>query len=159
MRPESYAEQDGCHNCAVVFVKYEYDEGQRYFCTCGAPPRPPCLSVAMKHHKTEDGRHEHYFDENWYESRRRICGVKERDELNAGIEKMYDEWDEWKDGRRVEPWGKCNSWEDANPISMKERITNDLVRLDETRDRVNKGLMRYKEPAEPVAEEDWEANK
>lgn len=43
----SYHEQDGCRNCAQCFIYTEYHEGESCFCTLGAPPRPPCGSVAM----------------------------------------------------------------------------------------------------------------
>lgn len=46
-KPDSYRERDGCHNCEHVFIRGEYDEPPYLYCTRGAPPRPPCCSVAM----------------------------------------------------------------------------------------------------------------
>ena len=40
--------QNGCHNCRHVFVYYEYDEHDRYYCAFDGINRPPSPSVAME---------------------------------------------------------------------------------------------------------------
>lgn len=83
--PDSYSNQDGCHNCALNFIFGEYDEGNTIYCIDGAPPRPPCGSVLMGEY------HSMGFDEKVAEANMRA-------------------WDMWSLGREVKPWGKCGHW-------------------------------------------------
>ena len=84
--PDGYRAQDGCHNCKHVFVRYDHDEGQSFYCTMGAGVRPPCMSVAM--------------DE--------CPGLA----YNTAIfDAAYDAWDEWSDGREVRPSSICPQYE------------------------------------------------
>ena len=89
--PEGYALQDGCHNCAFVFVMSDYDSGEYFYCTCDAPKRPLCGSVGMK---------EHIFHRPEESDLSRI----ERD--RRGTDRMLA-WDTWSGGREVDPAGKC----------------------------------------------------
>lgn len=79
----SYFEQNGCHNCKHCFSKGDYDESPTLFCTFDAPPRPPCGSVSM--------------DESW-------------NDIDAEFAIAHRKWDEWREGREVAPWGKCENW-------------------------------------------------
>ena len=42
-----YRDQDGCYNCAHVFVSSDYDTGPGYYCHADRSTRPHCMSVAM----------------------------------------------------------------------------------------------------------------
>jgi hypothetical protein len=86
--PDGYRVQDGCHNCASVFVQYDFEDERGYFCTFGAPTRPPCGSVAM--HETWS------FEEGVFEA-------------------AMHAWDEWADPREVAREGTCNRWMPKEP--------------------------------------------
>lgn len=86
--PASYREQRACANCALAFAHQEYDCGIQYYCTLRAPPRPRCGSVAMG----ETFANANFEDAELFES-----------DMNA--------WDEWSDGREVEPHGTCDEHE------------------------------------------------
>lgn len=88
MDTSDYREQDGCRNCEHCFTFTEYDQGDQYYCTVGAPKRPRCMSMAMK---------EYYW-------------MKEG-ETTDEWGKHIDAWDAWREGREVEAWGQCWSWE------------------------------------------------
>ncbi len=81
---ENYKSQDGCNNCKFVFVKYDYDEGETYFCTQDGVKRPLCLSVGM--HESPDT-------------------------MDGMFQQRWNEWDEWSIKREVEPFGICDVWE------------------------------------------------
>ena len=81
-----YIQQDGCHNCDYVFEKYDYENSSEYYCTFNAPERPPCMSVAM-------GEYEH----GWGSS-------------------YFNDWDNWREKRRVHAWGICGRFK------MKEQV-------------------------------------
>jgi hypothetical protein len=83
--PISYRNQDGCHDCRHVFVKYEHDDPPFYFCTLNAPPRPLCCSVAMDETVPDDGT---------------IDFVSFR-EANK-------RWEEWASVREVQAYGICD---------------------------------------------------
>ncbi len=83
MKPKSYREQDGCWNCAKVYVFYEWDEQDAYACCNGAPPEPPRPPLS------------------------RIPA-----ELVALLPEMKAKHEKWLSKRgRVEPYGKCDDWE------------------------------------------------
>lgn len=84
MSQPTYRVQSGCHNCAHVFRMVEYDEGDSYYCTLGAPPRPKCGSIAMG------------------ECVMPIGGKAYMAENRA--------WDDWSDNREVDPSGTCDNW-------------------------------------------------
>ena len=83
----NYREHDGCRNCQYVFVKHDFDGVGPYCCTLNAPPRPPCLSVAMGECDRSDGGIDKWF--TWQEGREvkpfGICDMWEKHPL-AGIE-------------------------------------------------------------------------
>jgi len=79
---KGYREQHGCHDCKHVFKMYDWDECTTYYCTYGAPPRPPCGSVAM--------------DETW------DC---------EGFEEGLENWLKWAEPRQVKAWGICDKYE------------------------------------------------
>lgn len=89
MKPKSYKEQDGCHNCELCFVLCSSLCGESYFCTKDAPKRPPCGSVAM--------------GEGFY------TGPDGKFSSKIGKERMR-EWERWEKGREVVPWGKCDNY-------------------------------------------------
>lgn len=79
---EEYRLQFGCWNCKYVFVFEEYEQGDILYCTYGAPKRPLCGSVALG---------ENPFD------------------FGDPIE-IHKRWQEWSEGREVEPYGICLNW-------------------------------------------------
>lgn len=83
--PESYGVQDGCYNCAEAFCFSEYDDGNTYYCTHGAPPRPRSGSVLLGEYHS--------------------MGFSEEEQ-----DRNMREWDKWSLGREVKPWGKCGHW-------------------------------------------------
>lgn len=78
-----YRQQDGCHNCANVFVYQEWEQTDRLFCMHAAPPRPLCDSV--------------YLGE-WRE-------MKDSAEISL--------WETWREGREVQREGVCDAWQPA----------------------------------------------
>lgn len=80
---KSYHIQNGCHNCELCYIHQEQDCGPQYFCTVNAPPRPENYWATTLHYEPFD--------------------LKKAD-------KYYDDWDDWTKDRKVEPWGKCDSW-------------------------------------------------
>ena len=107
--PDSYFVQNGCHNCASVFRKSDYDEGFYYYCGFNEPERPPCCSVAMGEYDFERSDLEFVAE---YEDRWKVQTQVARMIVRSRgwIASQYDAWDNWSDGRGVEPWGKCLSW-------------------------------------------------
>lgn len=87
----SYMEQDGCQSCKHNFKYSEYDEGSTYYCTHGAPPRPPCGSV-------------------WLSER-----------FSGGVSEGLEKWQKWKAGREVKPWGRCKYWEKGDEEDEDEQ--------------------------------------
>ena len=83
-RPDSYAEQDGCHNCRHVFVREEYEEYDFYYCALRAGPRPQCGSAAMN---------------EWW--------GKNTTHSSAN-------WEAWARDRAVEAWGICGEHSKAD---------------------------------------------
>ena len=83
--PSSYVVQDGCHNCVHSFMKIEYDDIIRYYCTFNSRRPKRCGSVLMR---------ESFFDKKLSKrSQYRSC----------------DRWNEWEDKHNVEAFGKCNN--------------------------------------------------
>jgi len=82
---KGYKEQDGCHNCAHVFHKHDYDNPDELYCHQDGAPRPPCMSVGM-------GECLGLWDE--------ADGTKPHDER----------WNAWRKGRDVESYGTCEEW-------------------------------------------------
>jgi len=90
----TYREIGGCHNCEHVFVRGEFEEADRHYCTMDAPERPICMSMCMTGE---------YFDPT-------SLGF---DEYDAGLEKWrmhYADWTKWNRGREVHAWGWCQQW-------------------------------------------------
>jgi hypothetical protein len=90
LRPESYSEQNGCHNCSRSFYMYEYDDGPQYYCAFKAGPRPKCGSVCM--------------NEGFNSLTRRTSDKQ--------YSKNMRRWDKWSDGRKVEAWGICGQYKE-----------------------------------------------
>ena len=82
----NYREQDGCHNCRHVFVRYEYEEDDEFYCALNAPPRPMTNSVAMN---------------EW-------AGNVERSTTLATHERLEKAWRKWKKDREVKAFGICD---------------------------------------------------
>lgn len=97
-RLSSYVNQDGCHNCGHVFVKYEYDDEREYFCAHGSTKRPECGSAAMG--ECFSFRFERVRDK---ETGKRMYSDKEYYRLNSA-------WNKWSKSREVKAWGKCDKW-------------------------------------------------
>jgi hypothetical protein len=87
--PKSHREQPACATCVHAFVHREYDEGDDYYCTFGAPPRPPCGSVLMD----EWDRHTDSEDYGAYLER-------------SGAAR--ETWLRWSEGRGVSAWDICD---------------------------------------------------
>lgn len=84
--PQSYHEQNGCHNCRHCFHWYEYDEPYVYYCTFGSERPKYVFSVAM-----------------------RLNGEDSGNELSGEEKsKMRELWYKWAEQREVEPWGMCD---------------------------------------------------
>jgi hypothetical protein len=92
MIPHSIQALDTCSNCAHVFRKYDYDQGNEYYCNVDQSDRPRCQSVAMEEsdHEFKDGKHHELWWE-WSKNRRvysfTIC---EFHVINHDIEKDID---------------------------------------------------------------------
>jgi len=86
--PVDYRVQPGRHNCGYVFVWTEYDCGAYFYCTFGAPKRPPCGSVAL-------GEVVPHYD----------AGAED------GMHADWKIWEEWSRDREVAAAGHCESWE------------------------------------------------
>ncbi len=84
----NYREQNGCHNCRHVFLRYEYDDTDEYYCTLNAPERPMCNSVNMN---------------EW-------AGTVERSMTLATHDRIEKAWRAWKKDREVKAWGICDAW-------------------------------------------------
>ncbi len=89
--PKSYRERIGCHSCSHVFEEYDYESQATeavvtYYCTYGAPERPPCGSASLG----EDGPLQY---------------------ANAA----YGLWRKWSAGRCVQPWGTCEHCDPPHP--------------------------------------------
>jgi hypothetical protein len=78
--PITYRERRGCHNCARVFVKTDWDAYPEYYCTVGASVRPLCLSAGMDETGHDYG--DDYRDDDARARRRRA-------------------WEQWSKGREV----------------------------------------------------------
>ena len=83
---ESYRNQPGCHNCGHVFVLVETDNPLTYCCTLNAPPRPLCMSLAMREHIPWSSRNH---------------------------KRTVDAWESWSDCRWVKAWGICDKWKEG----------------------------------------------
>lgn len=83
MKMTNYHVQNGCWNCLKSFCMAEWEEGDRYYCTFNAPPRPRCGSCFMKESFVED-----------------------IDNFDA----HYKAWRDWSKDREVQAWGICNEY-------------------------------------------------
>ncbi len=84
-RPESYAIQDGCHNCECVLRESEIDSGPVYYCLkCAVHPLVPL-------HNSET-----HYSYDW----------KANGHLLSNISFRYYE------NKTVYPWGKCKEWKE-----------------------------------------------
>ena len=92
MKPKSYRDVNGCHNCGALFRKTEYDDWPEYFCTNGdREERPLSGSVAM--------------DESFFSSLRDA-----KVDRKESFEVLHIAWETWSEPRKVEPWGCCDLW-------------------------------------------------
>jgi len=83
----NYTIQDGCHNCKNIFIKYDYEQCDEYYCTLNAPERPLCMSNGMDEVPSAwDDKYNEWKD-------------------------AYNKWDEWKKNRNVMSFGKCDLYE------------------------------------------------
>lgn len=82
----NYRVQDGCHNCAHVFVHYDYGEEDTYFCALNAPERPLCGSLKMREGPGST-----------------LAVTRVRFDVEA--------WRKWAFPRCVEHGGICDAWE------------------------------------------------
>lgn len=84
----TYFVVNGCHNCARVFRKYDFDDnGSEYFCNrVKTGRRPLCGSVCMDEYESLKGK-------GFYTS------------------KLYDIWLKWSKPRAVSAQGWCKYWE------------------------------------------------
>jgi len=89
-----YREQHGCHDCAFRFRYVEYDDDTTYYCTCGAPKRPLCGSMALN---------ESFFYAH-HGRRRRLP------DTDAAHHARYEAWSKWREGRERQAWGICTHW-------------------------------------------------
>lgn len=89
MKPETYREQHGCHDCKHVFRTWDYDSETQCFCRHDGSERPPCLSGAMREVDTFPMTSDEF-------------------------ERHSDAWREWSKPRKVEPWGVCGEWESTD---------------------------------------------
>lgn len=86
LKPETYRDQNGCHNCEFCFHWYEYDSPERYFCTKYFKIPEYCCSVAMNSHPFSAK----------LDSKKRS--------------KIYDEWYDWSMRQEVKSFGICNEY-------------------------------------------------
>ena len=87
----SYHVQHGCHDCAHVFRKADYDYDDEYYCRLDAPDRPLCGSVFM--------------GESW------VLTIPP-EHLGKDHDGHRKNWDDWCEGREVKPWGTCKRWKE-----------------------------------------------
>ena len=83
MPKENYRIQNGCYNCKRIFLKYEFDSRDYFYCTKDAPKRPLCMSVGMD---------------------------EAPDTGNSRWLKAFNKWDKWSKDREVESYGICDNW-------------------------------------------------
>ena len=90
-RPRSYCEvvQSICCTCRYVFEVPQYKDGDVYYCTFRAPPRPRCGTLFLK-------------GEEWGNS------VK-------SFEKGKAAWGAWQRKREVMSFGCCENYRMAKP--------------------------------------------
>lgn len=81
-REKIYRIQNGCHNCKQIFIKYEYDSRDYFYCVKDAPKRPLCMSVAMN------------------------------ESPEYPTENDWKEWDKWTETRNVKSYGICDNWKE-----------------------------------------------
>lgn len=97
MKPKTYKERPGCHNCTSMFHKWEYDERDEHFCTFGAPARPPCMSGGMHEYPQRIHR-----DEEGY------TVIENPEHYEHRLGQAGRDWEAWKQNRGVELWGFCD---------------------------------------------------
>jgi len=97
VKPKSYRDVNGCHNCGVMFRKTEYDDWPEYYCTNGdTEERPICGSVAM--------------NESFFGSLRDEDGKRRKRNKAESFEVTHVAWEKWAEPRKVESWGCCDLW-------------------------------------------------
>ncbi len=106
-RPKSYREQDGCHGCKHCFIESDYDAGPVYYCTFRAPPRPRCGSCAMQAERWDrkDGK--------------TLAG--------RAWSRAFNAWEKWRKGREVQPWGRCEHYEQRPPTWQATLVGSEIV--------------------------------
>ena len=82
----AYIEQDGCYNCRHCYHWHDWEGEQADLCVLQGPP-PPDRNGSSEMGKNFDFSTDETFN---------------RDRLA---------WETWEEGREVEAWGKCASWE------------------------------------------------
>lgn len=95
--PECYRVQNGCHNCKYVFVMYEYDDNDRFFCTKNSRNRPVCGSVFMG---------ESFGDV----VKSRGIRMSVNGKYSVEYRKLSDRWWKWKERREVSHSGICKEY-------------------------------------------------
>jgi len=89
---EGYHTQNSCRSCAYVFERFEYDEGEEYFCMREGRPAP-CGSVAM--------------GEGFYTV---YDGPYRANRTDEEAHRLSDIWDLWAEKHRVSCCGVCPNW-------------------------------------------------
>jgi hypothetical protein len=98
MKNDNYVKQNGCWNCVHCFHRTDYDEGERLYCSDGAPLRPPCSSVGMS---------------EWYKSFVRALDLLKTmtyEDEDVVSNAFYDAWDTWEKDKEVHSYGVCRNW-------------------------------------------------
>lgn len=89
-KPETYKTQPACATCTFVFIKYDYDEGESYFCTAMCENRPKCGSTSMR-------------EEFEYPS----ANAPKQEWLHV---KDVEDWRAWAEQCEVKAWDICNRY-------------------------------------------------
>ena len=97
----NYRVQPGCHSCRKAFVMDDWDSPAEWFCTLGAPRRPPCGSVGMK---------ESFRDARPYGSILNVPEADRRTDRDPFFIAIAA-WEEWSKGRQIEAYGICDDFE------------------------------------------------
>ena len=94
MIPESYKENDGCHNCLHIFRYFEYDEDTILYCINDGVKRPPCGSVCMRECFSDIVKKYLDYGDPLFE---------------IHFSELMDAWNKWTENREVNPYGICVS--------------------------------------------------
>lgn len=95
--PESYRNQDGCHNCAHCVKITEYDDPDTFYCNVDGSERPLSGSVFMGEMIWSPGISD---DEAW---------------------ENCQKWDRWANSREVKAFGICDNFQ-VSSIQVGDRV-------------------------------------